>query len=96
MDASLLAKSALERWIVRADSLTESVDRRCCALACLQSLVYFAQPNQAQQSGGDLSNEELEHWALQDSLHAQWLEPVINICIQVCDLSISLGVYYNH
>lgn len=82
-DTSLLVKSALERWIVRADSLTESVDRRCCALACLQSLVYFAQPNQAQQAGGSLSNEELEHWALQDSLHAQWLEPVVNICIQV-------------
>ncbi|VDP91344.1 unnamed protein product [Echinostoma caproni] len=72
-----LVQIALERWIVRADSLTEAIDRRCYALACLQSLAYCAQPYPVEQIHNSPSEEQLEQWALRDPIHSHWLEPVI-------------------
>ncbi|KAF5395087.1 hypothetical protein PHET_08014 [Paragonimus heterotremus] len=74
---------ALERWLARADSLTDTVDRRCYAVACLVSLTYCAQFSVS--SGIDFSadTDQLEHWAVADTVHSRWLEPVINLCIDV-------------
>ncbi|TPP66767.1 hypothetical protein FGIG_03780 [Fasciola gigantica] len=80
---SRLVQLALERWIARIDSVSHFIDRRCYALASLHSLLYCTQTYQIQQVTSKQSEEELEHWALQDTFHAHWLESVINVCLQV-------------
>ncbi|CAH8438600.1 unnamed protein product [Heterobilharzia americana] len=74
--------SSLTRWLGRADSLPTYIDRRCVAIAsiiCLRQGVQLYTLNEIQL--GD--PRYLEELAVNDSWHAQWLEPVINLIVQV-------------
>ncbi|KAF8569483.1 hypothetical protein P879_08557, partial [Paragonimus westermani] len=73
----------VERWLARADSLTDMIDRRCYAVACLVSLTYCAQFSVSSETDFGLDTDQLERWAAADTVHSRWLEPVINLCIDV-------------
>ncbi|KAF6773658.1 hypothetical protein AHF37_06797 [Paragonimus kellicotti] len=73
---------AVERWLARADSLTDTIDRRCYAVACLVSLTYCAQFSVSSGVDFGAHTDHLERWAVADTIHSRWLEPVINLYTQ--------------
>ncbi|KAG5442346.1 hypothetical protein CSKR_109291 [Clonorchis sinensis] len=83
-DDCQLVGVCLTRWLARADSVSGPIDRRCFALSCLMALRFCAQ-----SSGTPLTDSfavdatVIDTWAASNTLHANWLEPVVNLCIQV-------------
>lgn len=76
--------SPIRRWLGRVDSLPSYIDRRCIAVA---AITCFRQGTQSYNINDHqlLDVKYLEDLAVNDSWHAQWLEPVINLIIQVCN-----------
>ncbi|CAH8824823.1 unnamed protein product [Trichobilharzia szidati] len=77
-----LLTAPLTRWLGRVDSLSTYIDRRCIAIACIICLRQGVQQytlNEIQLN----DSKFLEELAVNDSWHAEWLERVINIIIQV-------------
>ncbi|CAH8438716.1 unnamed protein product [Schistosoma guineensis] len=74
--------SPIRRWLGRMDSLPSYIDRRCIAVA---AITCFRQGIQSYNINDHqlLDVKYLEDLAVNDSWHAQWLEPVINLIIQV-------------
>ncbi|CAL8099665.1 unnamed protein product [Calicophoron daubneyi] len=74
----------LERWLARADSLTEAIDRRCFAVVSLMALRYCACDRSSDAAAAAATDpSSLDVLAVHDTVHAKWLEPVVNLCIQV-------------
>ncbi|CAH8436010.1 unnamed protein product [Schistosoma turkestanicum] len=77
-----LLSSPISRWLGRVDSLSSYIDRRCIAVAVITC---FRQGVHSYTIGDHqiLDAKYLEDLAVNDVWHAQWLEPVINLMIQV-------------
>ncbi|KER21237.1 hypothetical protein T265_10397 [Opisthorchis viverrini] len=83
-DHCQLVGVCLTRWLARADSVNGPMDRRCFALSCLMALRFCAQSSATLLT--DISAVDatvLDTWAASNTLNANWLEPVVNLCIQV-------------
>ncbi|TNN10874.1 Armadillo type fold isoform 1 [Schistosoma japonicum] len=77
-----LLNSPISRWLARVDSLSNYIDRWCIAVAAITCLRHGVQTytiTDAQMSDVKL----LENLAINDNWHAQWLELIINLIIQV-------------
>ncbi|VEL16883.1 unnamed protein product [Protopolystoma xenopodis] len=84
-----LLTPCFERWLARADfASAHPIDRRCFGIACLVGLVQTARESPVAVTtsvSGSTGDTELiyERLAMADTFHTQWLERIVDLCIQV-------------
>uniref|UniRef100_A0A0X3PI03 Uncharacterized protein n=1 Tax=Schistocephalus solidus TaxID=70667 RepID=A0A0X3PI03_SCHSO len=85
-DASAgLFQPLLTRILTRSDCLTDYRARRCFIVAAFVCLVHMVNPRHylAGATASDNTQASLETLLASDAVHATWLEPIINLAVQV-------------